>query len=1139
MGKFGKEIQSNQIPGWSQYYLDYKGLKKIVSSLEASYSTSPDAPTTPLRPSDVLNSPTNVSRSPAQAPPSTNSAGPEDDRGPVFQSHKASFFFKLERELEKINTFYLQKEAELKTRLATLLSKRQAAARRIQVSTSEETNNTGAEWRAVEEGFRLLDQDLGKLQQFIEINATGFRKILKKWDKRSKSRTKELYLARQVEIQPCFNRQLLSELSDTVTTCLLDLSNPAAVMAVDLQQPPATSPDQGVPGTTLSQILGQQQSTPQSSAFQELEIGLNKAISTRDESGVRQALVLVEHLLASGQPDIATHVTRILWKAAIEAEAPIADIIMASRGYDIHYVDDINGRTCLHGAAIAGELRLLNICVENGLVVDQPDFYGRSPLHYGSINGHDEICRRLLQLGADPRMLDKDNYNPLIYAIANRKVACVRVLLDDSRVGVETVQGSPDLNPLLLACQFGPADVPALLLRRGARMVSNSNGQFPLHLAARDGHADICQLLLKEAKGAGKDQPDKYSEWTPLFHAARQGHLSAVQVLLEAGCDPHRADDVGMTAAFYAAWYGYIPCMEALLQAMAASSSTTNTKPSRRSTSISPHSDILPPPTEDVDMIPSLSLPPPIMPLRIYGHTYLDKMHLVQIVLETSCTTSSAISSATSRALLSPRELIGAPTMGGLEPSLKLVVTPKPDSTAAPHTLTLPLAGDMETLSFQVRSSKDLTLEFTFYPTFGSKPIGKAVALPGSLCDEEDIAENDGCKRIILPILDHRLHVIGQITFAACVVTPFQGAKLEVGGPVETYWKSTATGPSATPIARLPSRLLFGHAPSRSVSSAANSAITASPVVRASTSSSSVLPPAVSNVVFSSLSGEYIHAVVQVTRDNVPVVCSAYKLPVEDLDLGVADLTIEQFLALAKTRRTELPPGVAGKELSSSEWRKLLRQTTMTLESLLKVLPLKYGLCLELAFPARFIRRHFAIGRGHQVNEFVDAVLQVAFGGSTSATASIKSQVSSVKRKVVFASFEPSVCVAVNWKQPNFFFASNCGLESSTGLDTADTPNRSMEDAHCASLDAAIAFAKANNLLGVMVAASLLVRVPSLVVAVKDSGVLVAAFGSKDQTSLLTSSTPPIVDGVVSSTVDAVLQDGILSYIDHAPRTVA
>ena len=47
-------------------------------------------------------------------------------------------------------------------------------------------------------------------QQFIELNATGFRKILKKWDKRSKSQTKELYLAREVEVQPVFNRQVSS-----------------------------------------------------------------------------------------------------------------------------------------------------------------------------------------------------------------------------------------------------------------------------------------------------------------------------------------------------------------------------------------------------------------------------------------------------------------------------------------------------------------------------------------------------------------------------------------------------------------------------------------------------------------------------------------------------------------------------------------------------------------------------------------------------------------------------------------------------------------------------------------------------------------------------------------------------------------
>lgn len=64
----------------------------------------------------------------------------------------------------KINTFYLQKEAELKLRLETLLSKRRAAAMRGLPDTSEESTVNHVEWGAVEEGFRLLERDLGKLQ---------------------------------------------------------------------------------------------------------------------------------------------------------------------------------------------------------------------------------------------------------------------------------------------------------------------------------------------------------------------------------------------------------------------------------------------------------------------------------------------------------------------------------------------------------------------------------------------------------------------------------------------------------------------------------------------------------------------------------------------------------------------------------------------------------------------------------------------------------------------------------------------------------------------------------------------------------------------------------------------------------------
>jgi CDK inhibitor PHO81 len=49
-------------------------------------------------------------------------------------------------------------------RLETLLSKRRAAATRGLPDAADDPTQTHVEWSAVEEGFRLLERDLGKLQ---------------------------------------------------------------------------------------------------------------------------------------------------------------------------------------------------------------------------------------------------------------------------------------------------------------------------------------------------------------------------------------------------------------------------------------------------------------------------------------------------------------------------------------------------------------------------------------------------------------------------------------------------------------------------------------------------------------------------------------------------------------------------------------------------------------------------------------------------------------------------------------------------------------------------------------------------------------------------------------------------------------
>jgi len=108
------------VPGWSPYYLDYKFLKKIISSLTAKRPGAEAAALAlGMRPADIL-SPTS-SESDVQTPlaghhniwesslmltdpdlPPIAAATHGEDTSLDFQAHKAAFFFKLERELEKV-----------------------------------------------------------------------------------------------------------------------------------------------------------------------------------------------------------------------------------------------------------------------------------------------------------------------------------------------------------------------------------------------------------------------------------------------------------------------------------------------------------------------------------------------------------------------------------------------------------------------------------------------------------------------------------------------------------------------------------------------------------------------------------------------------------------------------------------------------------------------------------------------------------------------------------------------------------------------------------------------------------------------------------------------------------------------------
>ncbi|KAH9999500.1 hypothetical protein BJV77DRAFT_977559 [Russula vinacea] len=848
--------------------------------------------------------------------------------------------------------------------------------------------------------------------------------------------------------------------------------------------------------------------------FRDLESNLRRAVLSEDEASIKSLVVYSNTL---GQQHWGKgNITRILWRAVVDAPPALADIILSnSSAFDYGFVDDINGRTCLHEAAVAGALRLVNLCLSHDVKPDKVDVYGRSAFHYAAMHGHVDVCRRLLQVDVSPYVRDTENYSPLVYATLKGSVDCVRVLLEEGGVPAQPSPPDGDLIPLALASLAGHLDVALLL--------PSSSGEYPIHFAARQGHADICRLLVQYD---GSDLPDKYNEWTPIFHAARFGHDACVRVLLEAGCRTDVTDEHGNNALHYAAWYGHRECVSLLLESGRPRIIKFDParSPSERSTGSTALRAIEP----DIDHIPSLSLPPPMMPHRVYGHNYLDKQCLIQVTIGNPASKIGNLSTGQQSASvrLHPRFMNSASVDETRlsSPILKLVMTSSPSAASAPHTIPLPSSDETPSLD-------QLSLEFSLYPNFGTKTIGRAVALPSLL------ASAHLTKVFTLPILDHRLHVIGEVkpswfdfsilvSFEINIITPFDGVTLEIGGAVETYWKSLAvphhTAPA--PVAKTATPRLSR---ARQLGSAQLGSPTGSPI----TVSSKAQP-----ITISSITGSYVYITVQVTQDLHPVVFREWQLPQQDFDLCVADVTLAQFEALARRKGRELR-GVTPS--TPSEWHSLIRRSMVSLENLLKTIPASMGLCLELAYPitscsdseSRDSMDSAPFRHQLPLNSFIDSILRTVYHASPPPP-----DPHGARRQIIFTSSSPDACAAVNWKQPNYpvLFASSCGeVGANPPSTTATIRNEATLDTRLTSISAAVEFSKNNNLLGVFLDTYLLVKVPSLVRAVRDAGLLIAAYGTAENLSSLVSSTQSIEGGAV----DAVFQEGVLVFHDHFPRT--
>ena len=248
------------------------------------------------------------------------------------------------------------------------------------------------------------------------------------------------------------------------------------------------------------------------------------------------------------------------------------------------------GETALHTCAHAGKVEAAKVLIARGASIDAGDSWrGQTPLMWATAEGHPEMMRVLIEAGADvnarstiiawerqrtsePRdkWLPPGGLTPLLFAAREGCVDCTKVLLSS---GADPDIVDPDqYTPLIIALINGHFDVAGALIDAGANLdMQDRVGRTPL-MAAVDAHTipssnrpvpretddalssmDIITKLLD--KGAKVDIPlraqipyrtklDRGGDGvlgpgtTPLLRAAKAGDVPVINMLLDEGANP-------------------------------------------------------------------------------------------------------------------------------------------------------------------------------------------------------------------------------------------------------------------------------------------------------------------------------------------------------------------------------------------------------------------------------------------------------------------------------------------------------------------------------------------------------------------------------------------------------------------------
>ncbi|XP_048121828.1 transient receptor potential cation channel subfamily A member 1b [Alosa alosa] len=203
---------------------------------------------------------------------------------------------------------------------------------------------------------------------------------------------------------------------------------------------------------------------------------------------------------------------------------------------------DDAGATPLHHATSGGSLEVIRLLVSTsgpeGL--NMCDGQGNTPLHWAVEKHVGDSCALLLNLGANPNVLNAALMSPLHLAISKGHNDMVELLLSFSVTDVN-LEGDLENTPVMLACSNNNCQALNILFKYGAKLCSqNKLGHYAIHAVTFNGSKEAMEVIIKKGEEFGHSAEthlnylDK-SQCSPLHLAVRGGNIEVIKLCIEKG----------------------------------------------------------------------------------------------------------------------------------------------------------------------------------------------------------------------------------------------------------------------------------------------------------------------------------------------------------------------------------------------------------------------------------------------------------------------------------------------------------------------------------------------------------------------------------------------------------------------------